>query len=114
MPCLNFSLYSYALTPRNTLPSTNVITIQNFDSPARFCFDASSAKTMVTLEQISTNVLNAPTYSCKCTSCGAGHVPGGAPNRSTMYVAISPAKNMISVERNSHKHSFPRPIGKAG
>jgi hypothetical protein len=31
-----------------------------------------------------------------------------------MYVAISPAKNMISVERNSHKHNFPRPIGRAG
>src|SRR5688500_2485821 len=114
MPCLYFSLYSYAFTPRKTLPSTKVSTIQNLDRPAWFPLAASSASTIVTLEQISTNVLNAPTFSCRCTSCGAGHVFGGAPNRSTMYVPISPAKNMISVERNSHKQVLPREIGKAG
>ena len=43
-----------------------------------------------------------------------GQVPGGAPKRSTMYVPISPAKNMISVERNNHKQSLPRPMGSAG
>jgi hypothetical protein len=31
-----------------------------------------------------------------------------------MYVPISPAKNMISVERKSHKQSLPRPSGSAG
>ena len=47
---------------------------------------ASSASTIVTLEQISTNVLNAPIGSLRCTSCGSGQV--GAPNRSTMYMPI--------------------------
>ena len=75
-------------------------------------FAASSASTTVTLEQISTNVLNAPIGSLKCTSCGAGQAI--APKRSTMYVPISPAKNMISVERNSHRHVLPFGIGSAG
>src|SRR5262245_20638760 len=114
MPCLNFSLYSYAFTPRKTLPSTKVSTIQNFDRPAWFCLEASKARTIVTLEQMSTNVLNAPTYSCRWTSCGVGQLPGGAPKRSTIYVAIKPAKNIISVERKSHKQSLPRPSGNAG
>ena len=73
---------------------------------------ASSASTTVTLEQISTNVLNAPIGSLRCTSCGAGQAM--APNRSTMYVPISPAKNMISVDRNSHRHVLPLGIGNAG
>ena len=66
----------------------------------------------MTLEQISTNVLNAPIGSLRCTSCGAGQAT--APKRSTMYVPISPAKNMISVERNSHRHVLPLGIGKRG
>jgi hypothetical protein len=32
----------------------------------------------------------------------------------TMYVPISAAKNIISVDRNSHIHSFPFGSGKAG
>ena len=31
-----------------------------------------------------------------------------------MYVPIRPAKNMISVERNSHRHVLPLGIGNAG
>ena len=31
-----------------------------------------------------------------------------------MYVPISPAKNMISVERNSHKNSLPLLSGSDG
>ena len=41
-----------------------------------------------------------------------GHA--GAPNRSTMYAPMRPAKNIISVDRNSHKHSLPLGIGSAG
>ena len=40
-------------------------------------FAASSASTTVTLEQISTKVLNAPIGSLKCTSCGCR--PGDGP-----------------------------------
>ena len=70
------------------------------------------AALMLTLEQISTKVLNAPIGSLRCTSGGMGHV--GAPNRSTMYVPIKPAKNMISVDRNNHTISLPLGIGSPG
>ena len=79
---------------------------------ALLAWAASNASTMVTLEQISTNVLNAPIGSLKCTSCGSGQV--GAPNRSTMYVPINPAKNMISVDRNNHTISLPLESGRPG
>ncbi|PQO43012.1 hypothetical protein C5Y93_25175 [Blastopirellula marina] len=73
---------------------------------------ASNDNTTDKLEQISTNVLKAPIGSLRWTSCGVGQV--GAPKRSTMYAPMSPAKNMISVERNSHKQSLPLGIGSAG
>ena len=57
-------------------------------------------------------MLNAPIGSLRCTSCGVGQAT--APNRSTMYVPIRPAKNMISVDRNSHRHVLPLGIGKRG
>jgi hypothetical protein len=63
---------------------------------------------------MSTKVLMAPIVSTRCTSCGLGHVPSGAPKRSTMYVPMRPAKNMISVERNSHRNSLPLLIGSDG
>src|SRR3954468_4030790 len=111
MPCLNFCEYSYNLTPKNTLPKSSVSTIHPLAFEASLFFAASSASTIVTLEQISTNVLNAPMGSLKCTSCGCGQ--GMAPKRSTIYVPINPAKNMISVERNSHRHVLPFGIGSA-
>ena len=67
---------------------------------------------MLTLEQISTKVLNAPIGSLRWTSCGRGQAE--APNRSTMYVPIRPAKNMISVDRNNHMINLPLVSGKAG
>src|SRR4029078_939310 len=112
MPCLNFCEYSYILTPKNTPPKSNVSTIQPLALEAWLSLAASNASTTVTLEQISTNVLNAPIGSLKSTSCCAGHAT--AANRSTIYVTSSPAKNMISVDRNSHKHVFPLGIGSAG
>ena len=66
----------------------------------------------VMLEAISTAVLMAPRYSTRWTSCVLGHA--AAPKRSTMYAPISPAKNMISVDRNSHRNSLPLGIGSAG
>ena len=51
---------------------------------------------MVTLEQISTNVLKAPIRSSKWTSIGVGQA--GEPNRSTMYVPMRPGE----------KHDFRR------
>src|SRR6476620_1134513 len=112
MPCLNFCEYSYNLTPKNTEPKSSVKRIHPLAFEAWLSLAASSASTIVTLEQISTNVLNAPIGSLKCTSCGAGQAM--APNLSTMYVPISPAKNMISVERNNHRQVFPLGIGSAG
>src|SRR4029078_9048307 len=112
MPCLNFCEYSYILTPKNTPPKSNVSTIQPLALEAWLSLAASSARTTVTLEQISTNVLNAPIGSLKCTSCGNGRAI--APKTRTMYVPMSPAKNMISVERNSHRHVLPFGIGSAG
>ena len=112
MPCSNLALYSYIFTPRNTLPSRKVARIQPLAAADLPALAASRHSTTVTLEQISTNVLKAPIGSLKCTSGGLGQV--GAPNRSTMYVPISPAKNMISVDRNSHTISLPLGIGRPG
>ncbi len=112
MPCSNLALYSYIFTPRNTLPSANVSSSQPLADPALPALAASRQSTTVTLEQISTNVLKAPIGSLKWTSAGMGQV--GAPNRSTMYVPISPAKNMISVDKNSQTISLPLESGKPG
>jgi hypothetical protein len=63
MPCANLALYSQAFTPKNTDPKRNVARIQSLAGPALFSFAASKPRTIVTLEQISTNVLKAPTGS---------------------------------------------------
>ena len=112
MPCENLALYSYIFTPRKTPPRISVTVIQAWPAPALLARAHSSASTMLTLEQISTNVLKAPMGSLRCTSCGRGQA--GAPNRSTMYVADQPAKNMISVDRNSHTINLPFGSGKPG
>ncbi len=112
MPCENFALYSYIFTPRKTLPSAKVTSSHPLAADDLLALAASRQSTIDTLEQISTNVLNAPIGSLKCTSAGLGQV--GAPKRNTMYVPIRPAKNMISVDKNSQTINLPLGIGSPG
>jgi len=56
--------------------------IQVLAAPVLFALAASRARTIVTLEQISTKVLKAPIGSERCTWWGLGQT--AAPNRSTM------------------------------
>src|SRR5690349_14678217 len=112
MPCENLALYSYIFTPKNTLPSAKVTNSQPLAAADLLALAASRQSTIETLEQMSTKVLNAPIGSLKCTSAGLGHV--GAPKRSTMYVPIKPAKNMISVDKNNQTISLPLGMGSPG
>src|SRR5688572_11142927 len=98
--------------PKKMLPKMRVNNIQPFDAETLLRSAASSASTTVRLEAMSTAVLMAPIGSLRWTAWGVGQA--GAPNRSTMYVPIRPAKNIISVDKNNHINVLPREMGKPG
>ena len=104
--------YSYTFTPRNTQPSRNVSRIQPL------AFDGLVELGRFEREHDRHAGADQHERVERADRLAEVHIvrrgQATAPNRSTMYVPIRPAKNMISVERNNHRHVLPLGIGKAG